>query len=542
MRLRFTVVRVWLSIVGVVALGAVCPAVSEASFPGQNGQFAVQLASGGIALVAPDGSSVAPLCTPASAQCGSEEDPVWSADGRELAFVDDSIPAGDPARDRGALSIVYPDGSCLFCRVGNGLSASGSGLLTAVRTPAFRPDGGLSARIRFHTAAPRVETLGVDGVRYGAAIAHGSDPAWSSTGRLAVVLPAAVKKKQKPHHPKKQHPGSGRLHRQGGRRDARHAAAGKTVTAHPHLAITDATGRHLRPLTKFAVTSPNWSPDGRQLVGVVAGEVVVINLQGKIVARLARGSSPVFSPDGSKIAFIAPGGQLQTIPVVGGAPTDVGTVHAVTVDWQPLPAEPPALCTPVAGSKVVQSTSTVLITADTPRVASFVGGTSYMACDLSTGRWRHLYTNSDEKNPEGYVDLDLDKTAVTGDFVAYGVVQTFDVKGDQEIGETAINVINAGTGAPGISSHEIYDGVLTQLFVSAAGYPVWQSYSVTDDPVYDVRNTIEADTGSGAYLLDTGQSASSATSVLGNLAVNGETVTWTHSGVSMSAALQGPTG
>jgi WD40-like Beta Propeller Repeat len=542
MWLRSTVVRIVLPIVGAVALGAVCPAVSEASFPGQNGQFAVQLASGGIALVAPDGSSVTPLCAPAGDQCRSEKDPVWSADGRELAFVDDSIPVGDPARERGALSIVYPDGSCLFCLVGAGSTASGSVLLTAVRTPAFRPDGELSARIHFYTAAPRVETLGVDGVRYGTAIAHGSEPAWSSTGRLAVVLPTAVKKRRKPHHQKKKHPGSGRSHRHIGRRDASRSAAGNAVTGHPYLAITDATGRHLRPLTKFAVTSPDWSPDSRQLVGVVAGEVVLINLQGKIVARLARGSSPVFSPDGSRIAFIAAGGQLQTISVHGGAPTDVGTVHAVTVDWQPLPAEAPALCTPVAGSKVVQGTSTVLITADTPRVASFVGGTSYMACDLSTGRWRHLYTNSDETNDEGYDNLDLDKTAVAGDYVAYGVVQMFDLKGDQEIGETAINVINAGTGAPGISSHEIYDGVLTQLFVSAAGYPVWQSYSVTDDPVYDTRNTIEADTGSGAYLLDTGQSATPAASVLGNLAVNGELVTWTHSGVSMSAALQGPTG
>ena len=94
MRLRSTVVRGVLACVGAVVFGAVGPAVSEASFPGQNGRFAVQLASGGIALVAPDGSSVTQFCAPAGEHCRSEKDPVWSADGRELAFVDDSIPAG----------------------------------------------------------------------------------------------------------------------------------------------------------------------------------------------------------------------------------------------------------------------------------------------------------------------------------------------------------------------------------------------------------------------------------------------------------------
>jgi hypothetical protein len=389
--------------------------------------------------------------------------------------------------------------------------------------------------------APQVWTLGVDGVRYGTAIANGFDPAWSSTGRLAVVRLAAPRHKPRPHQ-KKKHPGSGRSHPKSGRRDARRSAAGKAGTEHPYLAITDATGRHLRPLTKFAVTFPNWSPDGRRLVAVAAGEVVLINLQGKIVAKLARGSSPVFSPNGSRIAFIAPGGQLQTISVLGGAPTDVGTVHAVTVDWQPLPGGAPASCTPVAGSKVVQSTSTVLITADTPRVAPSVGGTSYMACDLSTGRWRHLFTNDDENNNKGYVDFDLDKTAVAGDYVAYGVVQTIDLKGDRGIGGTTVNVINAGSGAAGISNDDTGAGVLTQLLVSAAGYPVWQSYTGSDSPPYNTIDTIEADTGSGPYVLDTGQRAPSSTPVLGNLAVNGEAVTWTHSGVSMSATLHGPTG
>jgi WD40 repeat protein len=386
-----------------------------------------------------------------------------------------------------------------------------------------------------------VWTLGVDGVRYGTAFAQGSDPAWSSTGRLAVVLPAAPRPKPRPHQKKKKtkNPGSSRSHPKSGRPDAGRSAARKAGAGHPYLAITDATGRHLRSLTKFAVTSPNWSPDGRRLVAVAAGEVVLINLQGKIVAKLVRGSSPVFSPDGSSIAFIAPGGQLRTISVDGGAPTDVGTVHAATVDWQPLAGGAPASCTPVAGSKVVQSTSTVLITADTPRVAPSVGGTSYMACDLSTGLRRHVFTDDDENNDEGSIDYDLDKTAVAGDYVAYGVVQTFDLKGDHEIGETTVNVINAGTGATGISHDNTGGGVLTQLLVSVAGYPVWQSYSVSESPSYD---TIEADTGSGPYVLDTGQRSPTSTPVLGNLAVNGEEVTWTHGGVSMSATLHGPAG
>ena len=84
--------------------------------------------------------------------------------------------------------------------------------------------------------------------------------------------------------------------------------------------------------------------------------------------------------------------------------------------------------------------------------------------------------------------------------------------------------------------------MLTQLLVSAAGYPVWQSYTVTGSGPDNVVYAIEADTGGGPYIVDTGQSAPSSTPVLGNLAVNGEAVTWTHSGVPMSATLNGPSG
>ena len=126
--------------------------------------------------------------------------------------------------------------------------------------------------------------------------------------------------------------------------------------------------------------------------------------------------------------------------------------------------------------------------------------------------------------------------------MAFDVVQKFDLQGELGIGGTTVNVIDAATGSAGITGHDSDDGVLTQLLVSAAGYPVWQSDSVSDSPPYDAINTIEADTGSGTYVLDTGQSAPASTPALGNLAVSGEAVTWTHSGVPMSATLNGPNG
>jgi Tol biopolymer transport system component len=68
-----------------------------------------------------------------------------------------------------------------------------------------------------------------------------------------------------------------------------------------HLA--DATGAHLRQIATG--TWPEWSPDGSRVAftGTDAG-IVIIDVDGTDARRLTTGSLPRWSPDGGKIAFV----------------------------------------------------------------------------------------------------------------------------------------------------------------------------------------------------------------------------------------------
>ena len=85
-------------------------------------------------------------------------------------------------------------------------------------------------------------------------------------------------------------------------------------------------------------TAPSWSPDGTRIAVVRGGWVWLVGVASGVQHRLVRGGAPAWSPDGRSIAFIAPGGLVEIVGVSGGRPHPVGAVKGVSVDWQPLPA------------------------------------------------------------------------------------------------------------------------------------------------------------------------------------------------------------
>jgi Tol biopolymer transport system component len=104
-------------------------------------------------------------------------------------------------------------------------------------------------------------------------------------------------------------------------------------------------------------THPSWSPDGKSLAYVLAGHFRVIytisvladklgdlvrGVPRRVVAigtrlRIARGDWPVFSPDGSLIAFVDPAGRIAIVGSDGTGPRRVltGRSHPAALAWSP---------------------------------------------------------------------------------------------------------------------------------------------------------------------------------------------------------------
>ena len=87
--------------------------------------------------------------------------------------------------------------------------------------------------------------------------------------------------------------------------------------------------------------SPSWSPNGSRVAVVRRGWIWIIRVHHRSMRRLARGSTPAWSPDGSAMAFIGAHHRLSVISLRGGRAHHVAGVRGFAVDWQPLPSSPP---------------------------------------------------------------------------------------------------------------------------------------------------------------------------------------------------------
>src|SRR5437899_6852757 len=217
-------------------------------------------------------------------------------------------------------------------------------------SPEWSPDG---RKLAFMSRVGAADQLFVLDITTGgtaqqlSAVPEGaSAPAWSPDGsRIASVGevlsdPQAVVDDPRPPEGREQlrRPPVARVVR---RLDYKHDGQGYVDGRHHHLFVVPATGGDAKQLTRGAwdVTDYDWSPDSTRLV--VAGNaepeadlqrelnLYLVDPQANLL-RLGGGfylSSPIWSPKGDQIAFIAPNGldvglleRLWVVPLSGGGP------------------------------------------------------------------------------------------------------------------------------------------------------------------------------------------------------------------------------
>jgi Tol biopolymer transport system component len=246
----------------VVAVGSIAPA-ADASFPGRNGRITYGYFSG-------DPSAL-------------YSSPTYSPDGRQLAF------------DRGSsLAIENADGSDLD-------------VLPAQTTdddePAFSPRGDRLVFTGTDVGGNHdLYVVGVDGTSLRRLTYQGgSEPAWSSRGRIAFV------------------------------RDG-------------DLYTIDPSGRRLRLVALWA-ESPDWSPHASKLAFIRDGALCVL-AEGRARRIVKHAAAPVWSPDGRAFAYETDrgvwtlrrdSGRRDMVAGNDAGDNGGGTTSYGSPAWQPLP-------------------------------------------------------------------------------------------------------------------------------------------------------------------------------------------------------------
>jgi hypothetical protein len=186
---------------------------------------------------------------------------------------------------------------------------------------------------------------------------------------------------------------------------------------------------------------------------------------GAPMRRLVAGTSPSWSPGGTRLAYIAPGGRVATIRPNGTARHDVGSVRGRDVVWGP----PPTTTCSTRGTIVQRSSTSVIHEGQSIN-------RSWNVCLALLGRTRRL-----AHDPGGSSTTDLHSSLLAGRFVA-AVVDLATEHGDECT--AALRVIDLATQTRAFST-SVGGGdcpPLDDAALDPSGAVVWHEQSAAGAP------------------------------------------------------------
>jgi len=269
------------------------------------------------------------------------------ANGR-LAYAShssDEPELGPPFRYERAIRTVRPSGTgvrtVIGCTSSESGPVSGNCGISAYRDPAFSPDGKLIA----FDAGAGLALARPDGNGLQLLAAHGRDdgePAFSPPGgRLAFSSDGDLWVSRRDGSDARRIVQRGASPTWSARGWIAFARRGNVWRVRPG-------GGNLRRLTGRGGSSPAWSPHGTKLAFARGDGILVLDLRSGRVRRAISGTSALsiaWSPDGRRLAWTSFDGTLLVARTDGsgerqlvfGASNATSSLSASGVDWQPLP-------------------------------------------------------------------------------------------------------------------------------------------------------------------------------------------------------------
>src|SRR5438067_3558887 len=264
-------------IVLVVLVVALLPlsAAEGGAFSGDNGPIAFTCGSD-VCTVNPDGSNRTTLLTGAT-------DPSWSSDQTQIAFVDPGA----------GVSVANANGT--------GRASLGAGATSA--QPSFSFSGARVAYAKAGDIFTILSNTGGSETNVTNNAATDADPQYSPDGTRIAYAESGV--------------------------------TGYDIWTIP---ATGGVAVHVTNGVAGDERGPSWSPDSSTIVYASAGELFKVSSNANSVPQDlgVAGTSPSYSPDGGRIAFINAAGHLSVINASGGGLAALSTTADAQPDWEAI--------------------------------------------------------------------------------------------------------------------------------------------------------------------------------------------------------------